>query len=161
MNATSMDRRIGDRECIWACLTKLIVATTQFTGCETSYGVERFATLQSMPDIKCVSQMLRQVPAIERLQDWGVDDSEQYHARYQTREVVVHLAIIQNSSKAARVSQSHLRINRPMSQNEAVATLDLIRKVEAKLESECRVVGLQAAITEGCPNTNCRSRDID
>lgn len=140
----------------WTIHLVLSALGTHLLACsETPYGIERSAILKSMPNVECIRDTLRTVPGLTRIEEWNLNEPNRYSARYEGGDFVVYLVIVEDASHTLRFSQTRLRVNRVVPHEQLVAVRGIMQLVERRLESDCRIAGLQSAIAESCPNTDC------
>ena len=141
-----------------------VLVLTWLFGCDRDYGIIRGADLTRFPDPKCVRRVLDATPGLSSVREASFDNDAQRRASqpgdhhyffYEGPRVEGHLAIIVEEPGHISFRQSFLRVAEKPPQDMIDATRAVMRSVEKRLEAECEVAGLSAAVYELCLRVKC------
>jgi hypothetical protein len=137
-------------------------------GCDFMWGVGRSAELHSLPDIKCVDNVIRAAPGVEDVRYELIqprpinvlgprNDVDIYEFIYRgaSGKISGALSISRDSKGRVYFGQSHHEINRVPDPDVIAATRPVMRHIELALAQECGLVELPGSVKEGCDRVAC------
>jgi hypothetical protein len=136
-------------------------------GCEEEYGIYRSANLSEYPDLACIERVLNDTPGIARVEESPAGPrsaeapgaGDHHYFFYEGPEVEAHLAIIVEANGRVAFSQALVQVDQKPSQAMVDATRATMRELEKRLERECGIGGLTAAVHEVCLRVECPEKE--
>lgn len=144
----------------------LAITVSWLLACEEEYGIYRRATLSQYPDLACIERVLNDTPSIARVEESPAGPrsaqappaGDHHYFFYEGPEVEAHLAIIVEADGGVSFSQALVQVDQKPSQATIDATRATMRELENRLEKECRIDGLTAAVHEVCLRIECSEK---
>lgn len=149
----------------WSAIAAVFFGLIASAGCEESVGVSRAVELPSFPDPNCVRQVIESNARVLKFDEWSwpkpgsdpeavVRSSRAHHFAYSGRLARVQLGIFEDTPDRVRWVQAFIRIDAPMSQQEADEARKLMKAVELLVARECDQPVLER-VRESCSGVEC------
>jgi hypothetical protein len=150
-------------------LTMIPALAFTLVGCDFIYGVSRSTpdTLQSVPDISCVTAVLPTIPGVTdvayetelggRPLTWhGVEKPNQLHRfRYKYNGLFGNFFFETNFKGHTAFYHSYLMMNRRPPQSDIDQIHPVMLQIESAIEAQCDVSNLRRTIRERCQGVSC------
>jgi hypothetical protein len=125
-------------------------------GCDSSYGVNRTARLDSLPSLTCVHRAIETSPGVAFVQQNSSEDVYTFtYGGTEGSHIRGALQLIMRNSRDVSFSQSLMMLGIYPPQQDIDATRPVMQRIEEALASKCGIAQLPAQIKEQCSGVTC------
>ena len=139
-----------------------VLAVAGLAGCDTPYGVNRYATVAVMPAPAQVLAVMRSAPGVDSaayapdtVSGRAVSPDSVITFDYRGGAGVRGVLQFIREGRGVLYTQHVGRMGEPPPQREVDAALPVMRAIEGRLETLPGLAGLRSAVVQECPGVKC------